>query len=78
MAGVQHPAGRPYLVHEARHTTATLLQAAGVTPEVIISIVGHASYASTQPYIHRDLSQARAALQAVADLLSAPAALPSG
>lgn len=69
-AGVSHPAGRPYLVHEARHTTATLLQAAGVAPEVIISIVGHASYASTQPYIHRDLSQARAALQAVADMLT--------
>ena len=77
VAGVQHPSGRPYLVHEARHTTATLLQAAGVSPEVIISIVGHASYASTQPYIHRDLSQARSALQAVADLLSGPAELPS-
>ena len=78
VAGVQHPAGRPYLVHEARHTTATLLQAAGVTPEVIISIVGHASYASTQPYIHRDLSQARAALEAVAGMLSVPAELTSG
>lgn len=76
VAGVHHPTGRPYLVHEARHTTATLLQAAGVTPEVIISIVGHASYASTQPYIHRDLSQARAALEAIAGMLNRPAELP--
>ena len=76
-AGINHPSGRPYLVHEARHTTATLLQAAGVSPEVIISIVGHASYASTQPYIHRDLSQARAALESVAALLT-PSELAAG
>ena len=70
-AGVRHPAGRPYLVHEARHTTVTLLHAVGAPPEVIIAIVGHSTYASTRPYMHADLSErARVALEGVAGLLA--------
>jgi integrase len=49
---------RPYFLHEARHTTATLLLEAGVSPEVVTAIMGHSSMASTRPYltIHSELA----------------------
>jgi integrase len=66
--GVAHPAGRPYLVHEARHTTATLLLEAGVDPIHIEAILGHAEL--VKAYLHVSTDSTRAALGRVADRLN--------
>ncbi|WP_172191188.1 tyrosine-type recombinase/integrase [Actinomyces faecalis] len=58
-----------YVVHEARHSTATLLMALDVPAPVIVSIMGHSSIASTRRYQHADVDQARRALEGVAGLL---------
>ena len=55
-----------YVLHEARHTTATLLLAAGVDPEVIKAIMGHSSIVTTQGYQHVNSAMAKKALEAVA------------
>jgi len=68
-AGISHPTGRPYYVHEIRHTTATLLLALGVDEATRIAIMGHSSIASTRAYEHRDLTLIRAGLEKVAGLL---------
>lgn len=65
-AGVTHPSGRFYEVHEARNATATLLMELGVPESVRIAIMGHSSIAVTQGYEYVDISQARIALEAVA------------
>lgn len=69
-AGISHPDGRPYHVHEIRHGTATLLLALRVPESVRIAIMGHSTIASTRKYEHVDLTQARAALERVAERLS--------
>ena len=61
--------GRRYALYEARHTTATLLRAAGVDEETIIAIMGHASILSTKAYLHSDTRRTRAALEGVAQQL---------
>lgn len=66
---VQHPGGRPYHVHEARHTTGTLLMALGVPESVRIAIMGHAGIRSTQNYEHADIEMAREALEGMASRL---------
>ena len=58
-----------YVTHEARHSTATLLMAAGVPAAVIIALMGHTSVTTTLGYQHADLDQARQALEAVAPRL---------
>lgn len=68
-AGVEHPAGRPYHLHEARHATATLLMALGVDTQVIVALMGHSSILSTRTYQHSDLQMMRAALDGVAERL---------
>ena len=68
-AGVDRGGDRQWVLHEARHTTVSLLEAAGVPPAVIIAIVGHSSYASTRRYSHAEMAQAREALTSVAGLL---------
>lgn len=68
-AGVRSPAGRPYLLHEARHTTATLLLEAGVDPEVIKAILGHSSIVTTREYQHVSQAMARKALDGIAERL---------
>ncbi|HEY9248900.1 MAG TPA: tyrosine-type recombinase/integrase [Rariglobus sp.] len=68
-AHVAHPAGRPYLLHEARHTTATLLGEAGVDPEIIRAILGHSSIATQRSYRHGSMEQRRRALADVRQLL---------
>ena len=73
--GVVKPGSRQWVLHEARHTTVSLLEAAGVPAAVIIGIVGHATYASTRRYSHTELERAREALATVADDLGLPAAL---
>ncbi len=68
-AGIAMPERGHWIVHEQRHTTVSLLEAAGVPSAVIIAIVGHASYNSTKRYAHADLERARAALEQVAEAL---------
>lgn len=68
-AEIGHPDGRPYMVHEIRHATATLLMALKVPESVRVAIMGHSSIAVTHGYEHVDQAQARAALQQVGDLL---------
>lgn len=64
---VRRPGERDrYLLHEARHTTATLLLQAGVEPEVIKDILGHSSIVTSRGYMHTDDAMTRAALEAVA------------
>jgi integrase len=68
-AGVGHPEGRPYTIHEARHTTATLLMELGVDPHVITQIMGHSSIVTSRGYQHVSQRHTRAALEKVAALL---------
>jgi integrase len=69
-AGVGHRLGRPYHVHEIRHTAATMLAALGVDEATRIAIMGHSSIASTRAYEHRDLTLIRGALEKVAGRLA--------
>lgn len=69
-AGVAHPNGRPYTVHEVRHATATILMELGVPESVRIAIMGHSSIAVTRGYEHVDVSQARIALERAAERLA--------
>ncbi|WP_058120581.1 tyrosine-type recombinase/integrase [Actinobaculum massiliense] len=62
-AGAVKENGAPYDLYEARHTTASLLRAAGVSDDVITAIMGHSSIMSSAAYIHIDLAQTRAALE---------------
>ncbi|WP_461031161.1 site-specific integrase [Trueperella pyogenes] len=58
-----------YVVHEARHTTASLLEAVGVAPSVIQLILGHSDLASSERYKHADLAAARLAMNTLAGQL---------
>ena len=69
-AGIKHPSGRHYEVHEIRHTTATLLLALKVPETVRVAIMGHSSHASTRTYEHVDLELAREALSRAAARLA--------
>ena len=68
-AGVAGPGGRHYTIHEARHTTASLLMAARTPPAVIEAILGHSSYAATRGYLHVDDDLARKAMADLARLI---------
>lgn len=57
------------VVHETRHTTVTLLHEAGVDPETIQMIVGHASVATTRIYTHIGQKVAATALRKLDDFL---------
>lgn len=65
-ADVTHPSGRRYHLHEARHSTATILLALGIPAQVIEAIMGHSSILSSNRYMHADLDMARKALNGVA------------
>jgi integrase len=68
-AGIAHPAGRPYVLHEARHATATLLLELGTPKAVVELILGHSEF--VEAYDHADrLDEARQALQSVAGRLA--------
>lgn len=58
--------GRRYALHEARHTTATLLLEANVDPEVVKAILGHSSIVTSRGYMHVSQALARKALDDVA------------
>ena len=73
VAGVAHPAGRPYVLHEARHATATLLLELGVDRDVVEAILGHSKL--VEAYDHADrLPAARKALESLAERLALPSA----
>lgn len=65
-----HPSGRRWTIHEARHTTATLLMEAGVPLAVIIAIVGHSSMLSTKGYLHVNAAPLAEAMGKVAERLA--------
>lgn len=65
-----HPSGRLWTIHEARHTTATLLMEAGVPLAVIIAIVGHSSMLSTKSYLHVNAAPLAEAMGKVAERLA--------
>ena len=72
-AKVAHTAGdatRPYTVHEARHTTASLLLAAGTDPHVVTAIMGHSSIAVSRGYQHVNHEMKREAMAAIAQRLA--------
>ncbi|WP_311208785.1 MULTISPECIES: tyrosine-type recombinase/integrase [unclassified Aeromicrobium] len=67
-AGVQHASAsrESYVLHEGRHTTATLLRELGVSDDVLTAILGHASINSSRAYLHADvLQEAREAMSAL-------------
>lgn len=66
-AGVRHPDGRHYTIHEARHSTATLLLEAGVDPAVITAILGHSSIVTSRGYMHVKTAPLADALEKVAE-----------
>lgn len=63
-AGVEHVG-----VHAIRHSTATILQAAGVDEATRMRLMGHSSAASQRGYVHVDQTQTRAALTHLKALL---------
>lgn len=67
-----------YVLHEARHTVATMLMRLEVDPAIRLAIIGHASEASAAAYKHVDMDMARKALNGLAEAFQlAPAQLPS-
>lgn len=69
---------RRLVPYTCRHTTATVLADAAVTPSLIQSIMRHASFTTTQKYIHEDVSrEISAANVAAGTIKKEPAAEPS-
>ena len=65
--GIAHPEGRFYVVHETRHTTASLLAAAGVDRKTIEDILGQVKL--VEAYLHSSAQQKAAASAKVAAAL---------
>jgi integrase len=61
--------GRPWFLHEARHTTATLLLEGGTDPEVVKAILGHSSIVTSRGYMHASQAMTRKALDGIAEKL---------
>lgn len=68
-AGVRHPSGRYYHVHEARNVTATQLSEAKVDPLVITALLGHSDISTSRGYMLADRAPKRQALELVAAAL---------
>src|SRR5690625_1650423 len=68
-AQVSGPGGRRILLHEARHTCATLLLEGGIDPETVKTILGHSSILVSRGYQHVSPALARQALEQVAGRL---------
>lgn len=49
-AGVEHPSGRPYHMHECRNFAATMLLEAGVPEHVVTDLLGHTAVATSLRY----------------------------
>ena len=67
--GIAHPTGRPYKVHECRHTTATLMLEAKVDTEVMTKLIGHSKISTTRGYQHVSGQLLRDAVQGMASHL---------
>lgn len=76
VARVDGTVGRRYLLHECRHSCATMLMEAGVDEHVRVAILGHSSIASTVGYQHVSEALARQALESVAARLDLVGELP--
>lgn len=59
----------PVVLHEARHTTASLLAALGVDETVRMALMGHSSSEVARKYVHTDQSLARSALGKLSDAI---------
>jgi len=66
-AGAAHPSGRLWHVHEARHTTATMLLRAGVDRAIIEAILGQAVLVKS--YLHVGQDDTRKALEGLSGAL---------
>lgn len=66
-AGVKRPDGKPWLLHECRHTLVSMLLANGVDRSVIEAIVGQS--ALVEAYVHVDRAKVREAMAGLAELL---------
>lgn len=69
VASVDGVLGRRYLLHEARHTCASLLMEAGVDATIVIAILGHSSIVTSRGYMHSRQDLALDALSKVAGML---------
>lgn len=69
VANLAGTVGGRWMLHEARHTTATLLLEEGVDYEVIKAIIGHSDIEVTRGYQHVSTALARKALESVAKRL---------
>jgi integrase len=67
-AGVTEPGEPTPALHSARHTTATLLRAAGVDEQTRMAILGHVSVEAQRVYAHDNLELKRRAMDALAGL----------
>lgn len=68
-AGVGHPAGRYYHVHECRNVTATQLQESGADPTVIMALLGHSDIVTSRGYMSIGRDAKRQATERVAGVL---------
>lgn len=66
-AGVRRPDGKPWLLHECRHTLVSMLLADGVDRSIIASIVGQS--ALVEAYVHVDRAKVREAMTGLAQRL---------
>lgn len=69
-AGVGHPAGRPYHVHECRNFAATMLFEANVPEHVITDLLGHTSILTSDRYRSERINELRAAMEKVGERLA--------
>lgn len=64
-ANVAHPTGRPFVGHEMRNTTATLLAEFGTDEVIITAIMGHSSIATSRGYARGRQPAMRAAMEQI-------------
>lgn len=68
-AGVGHPGGRWWLIHECRNLAATQFDEIGASDNVITSMLGHASILTSRGYMTAHLDAKRNAVALVAERL---------
>lgn len=68
-AGVAHPSGRPYHMHECRNFAATMLLDEGVSEHVVTDLLGHTAVATSLRYRTVRREPLREAMQRVGERL---------
>lgn len=76
-AGVGHPDGRYYHVHECRNFNATALNEAKVDPQTVMSLLGHSDITTSRGYMLTALDSKRQATELVAGILGIRAEDPA-